>query len=95
MASGKSGGDWRHGLSTVTQQQAYMLDHGIHTDCSFTVGPDHGETQVRAKLKIYKTDFSRENILHYIFCHIFYCYTVNIYIYIYSISIFLIFHIKK
>jgi hypothetical protein len=38
--------DWREGLSTALEQQAYMLEHGIHCDCTITVGPDKGETKV-------------------------------------------------
>jgi hypothetical protein len=35
--------DWRKGLSDLHEKCLHMLDHSIHTDCSFVVGAKDNE----------------------------------------------------
>jgi hypothetical protein len=35
--------DWRKGLSDLHEKVSHMLDHSIHTDCTFVVGAKDNE----------------------------------------------------
>jgi hypothetical protein len=37
--------DWRELFTSLREQKLYMLEHGIHSDCTFVVGPEDGDTQ--------------------------------------------------
>jgi hypothetical protein len=37
--------DWRASLHTTQERHLYMLQHGNHSDCTFMVGPENGDTQ--------------------------------------------------
>ena len=43
---GPSGDDWRQVMTTLQDQNLYMLEQGLFCDVTFTVGSEDGETKV-------------------------------------------------